>query len=98
MMDDGTINYWLDNAKGKDKMPEKPKTEFDTTCPICGEEWFYCEHQIWDVAKKCREEGAKALISKLEDKLAEDWENGEEQNSGYYLLWLKAELEKEVKK
>ena len=72
--------------------PQKPKTEADTTCPICGEEWFYCDHQIWDVKEKCRREGAKAeregIIHKMnkicagcpEDELKQYWK-------------LKAELE-----
>jgi len=33
MADDGTINYWLDNAKGKDKTPEKPQKPKKTIPP-----------------------------------------------------------------
>ena len=80
--------------------PQKPKTEADTTCPICGEEWFYCDHQIWDVKEKCRREGAKAereRILEMVEKQRENFricEDEEEVGWKYALDWLKAEMEK----
>ena len=110
MMDDGTINYWLDNAKGKDKMPEKPKVGekpilFKDTYPTnwkyglvgigrCAEDYEQSEQAL----KQAKRDGAKAERKRIYKKLL-----GELDASGVYLprhvaiaisAWLKAELEK----
>ena len=70
MADDGTINYWLDNAKGKDKMPEKPQK------PKTFQERFWWASptaliEIGEFGFEKKQEGAKSERERIHQDIAE---------------------------